>query len=274
MSTEVKEYIASGILEAYVLGTLEDKERQEVEAMANKHPEVKKELDAIEDALITYATMHSMDTSAELKEKVMSKIKNGGGKDENDRPVINMNRMEAEEKADPRNKAMWGIAASVLLMISLMGNLYTYQRMERAEGYIHEFAAKNHKKDSILTLALAQNAQAQSDMAILKDPMYKIVEMKGQTKTPDAKAMVCFCPGSKLVYFEADKMPEPPKGMQYQLWAIVDGKPVDEGMITMGPGLHKMKDIDQATAFAVTLEKEGNGATPHGDMVVMGNMPS
>jgi anti-sigma-K factor RskA len=274
MNTDVKEYIASGILEAYVLGTLEEKERQEVEAMASKHPEVKKELDAIEDALITYATMHSMDTSSGLKEKVMSKINEGGGKAEYDRPVINMNRMEAEEKADPRNKAIWGIAASVLLMISLMANLYTYQRMERAEGYVHELAAKSLKKDSVIKLAVANLNQLQSDMAILKDPMYKIVELKGQPKAPDAKAMVCFCPGSKLVYFEADKMPEPPKGMQYQLWAIVDGKPVDEGMITMGPGLHKMKDIDQATAFAVTLEKEGNGATPHGDMIVLGSMPS
>ncbi|HXB13642.1 MAG TPA: hypothetical protein VNZ45_16765, partial [Bacteroidia bacterium] len=174
MNTDVKEYIASGILEAYVLGTLEEKERQEVEAMASKHPEVKKELDAIEDALITYATMHSMDTSSGLKEKVMSKINEGGGKAEYDRPVININRMEAEEKADPRNKAIWGIAASVLLMISLVGTLYIYQRMEKAQGYITELVAKNHKKDSLLNLALAQNIQAQNDMAILKDPMYKI----------------------------------------------------------------------------------------------------
>jgi anti-sigma-K factor RskA len=113
----------------------------------------------------------------------------------------------------------------------------------------------------------------QNDMAILKDPMYKIVNLKGLKPSPDARAMVCWCPTDKSVYVEIEKLPTPPKGMQYQLWAIVDGKPVSEGMLTMGSGLHRMTDVENAQAFAITLEKTGGSPTPNMDaMYVMGTV--
>ena len=57
-------------------------------------------------------------------------------------------------------------------------------------------------------------------------------------------------------------MQQTPTGKQYQLWAIVDGKPVDAGVINNCIGLCKMKKIDHAEAFAITLEKEGGSPTP------------
>jgi anti-sigma-K factor RskA len=269
MKVDVKEYIASGILEAYALGHVTDHERTEVEAVAAEYPEIRKELDAIQDSLNAYAKEHSIAPTAGTKEKVLQAISEY---ESDKRPVRRLNSMEDEERSDPRNKAVWSLVASVLLIISLTGNLYTFKRMNNAESYVHELEHKVHRKDSTINATAAKTDQMEKDLAILKDPMYKMVELKGQAKDTTAKAMVCFCPGSKLVYFAAEKMPEPPKGMQYQLWAIVDGKPVDEGMITMGEGLHKMKDLSTATAFAVTLEKEGGSDVPHGDMIVMGNI--
>ncbi len=261
-----KEYIESGILEMYVFGNVTEAVRAEVEAAAAQYPEIQREIDAIEDSLDAYAVKHSVTPSEGTKQAVMNAVLNPG------KGNLRSISIEDEERSDPRNNAIWSIAASVLLLLSLTINLYLYNRMGGLAKEVTGFVEKEHKDDSMLKKALVENKQMQSDLLVLKDPMYKIVELKGQEKTPDAKAMVCFCPGSKLVYFEADKMPEPPKGMQYQLWAMVDGKPIDEGMITMGNGLHKMKDIGSATAFAVTLEKEGGSDTPHGDMIVMGSI--
>ena len=68
-----------------------------------------------------------------------------------------------------------------------------------------------------------------------------------------------------------------PSDKQYQLWAIVDGKPVDGGMIlTSKRGdkyrIQKMKTFGKAEAFAVTLEDEKGNPTPKGPMFVMGKM--
>jgi anti-sigma-K factor RskA len=163
------------------------------------------------------------------------------------------------------------VAPSVLLMISLTINIYLSSRTINAEGNVHELLRTGLKKDSAINIVRAQYNQAQADLAVLKDPMYKMVTLKGQADT-SAKAMVCWCPDDKTVYFEADKMPELPKGMQYQLWAMVDGKPVSEGVITMSTGLHKMNSVAGATEFAVTMEKEGGSDTPHGEMIVLGNI--
>jgi anti-sigma-K factor RskA len=263
----IQEYISSGVLEAYILGTLTEQECAELEANAVKYPEVKAELDAIENAMNAYAKLHSMQPSDSIKEKIMEQIDGGA---ENESKIRKM-RMDEEERRDPRNKMTWSIAASVLLMISLTINIYLSSRTINAEGYVHELLKTGLKKDSTINIVRAKYNQSQADLAVLKDPMYKMVTLKGQADT-SAKAMVCWCPDDKTVYFEADKMPELPKGMQYQLWAMVDGKPVNEGVITMTTGLHKMNSVAGATEFAVTMEKEGGSDTPHGNMIVLGNI--
>ena len=61
---------------------------------------------------------------------------------------------------------------------------------------------------------------------------------------------------------------------QYQLWALVDGVPVDLGVFDAegnGIGFKDMKSIGKAQAFAVTLEPKGGSKNPTLDqMVVMG----
>ena len=65
-------------------------------------------------------------------------------------------------------------------------------------------------------------------------------------------------------------LPSVPEGMQYQLWAIIDGKPVDAGMISTEKGIYhiqKMKSFGRAEAFAITLEKAGGSPTPTMDQM-------
>jgi anti-sigma-K factor RskA len=67
------------------------------------------------------------------------------------------------------------------------------------------------------------------------------------------------------VYVDPTNLPDPAAGKQYQLWAIVDGKPVDAGMISTQKGVYKiqkMKSFGKAQAFAITLENEGGSPTP------------
>ena len=72
-------------------------------------------------------------------------------------------------------------------------------------------------------------------------------------------------------------LPTPASDKQYQLWAIVDGKPVDAGMLDTNPAtmmMHVMKPIGgQPIAFAVTLEKMGGSPGPTmSEMYLMGKV--
>ncbi len=68
---------------------------------------------------------------------------------------------------------------------------------------------------------------------------------------------------TKEVYVADVSLPEVPSDKQYQLWAIVDGKPVDAGMLSDAKNLaQKMKVFEKAEMFAITLEKKGGSPTP------------
>jgi anti-sigma-K factor RskA len=80
---------------------------------------------------------------------------------------------------------------------------------------------------------------------------------------------------SKDVYLLVNNLPQATTDKQYQLWALVDGKPVDAGVFDIKEGLSfvKMKNIPRAQAFAITLEKRGGSATPTmQEMYVLGKV--
>jgi len=77
------------------------------------------------------------------------------------------------------------------------------------------------------------------------------------------------------VYLDIQNMKELAQENQYQLWAIIDGKPVDAGVFDGNlTGLVKMKGIGTgAAAFAVTIEPRGGKASPTLEtMQVVGNV--
>jgi len=65
------------------------------------------------------------------------------------------------------------------------------------------------------------------------------------------------------------KMDSLPGDKQYQLWAIVDGKPVSAGLIEDCNGLCKMTNVPKASMFAITIEPKGGSAAPHLEAMVV-----
>jgi anti-sigma-K factor RskA len=102
----------------------------------------------------------------------------------------------------------------------------------------------------------------------------KKIELKGVEKHPNMLAEV-YWDSSKKVYLDIKNLPAAPTGKQYQLWAIVDGKPVDMGMYDSKKSIaiQAMKSVENPQAFAITLEKEGGNPTPTmEEMYVMGTI--
>jgi anti-sigma-K factor RskA len=111
----------------------------------------------------------------------------------------------------------------------------------------------------------------------MKDPRMEIVKMPAVATSPSASSMatVYWDTSSRLVWLLVNQLPKPASGKQYQLWAIVDGKPVDAGIFDVDEGIPfvKLKTIPRAQAFAITLEKQGGSLKPNMDaMYVMGKV--
>jgi mannose-6-phosphate isomerase-like protein (cupin superfamily) len=70
----ITDYIQSGILEMYVLGITAPEETREVEEMAQKHAEVRNEIDKINKDIELYAEKHSVKPSPTIKPFLMASI--------------------------------------------------------------------------------------------------------------------------------------------------------------------------------------------------------
>ena len=263
---EIKDTISSGLLELYVLGMASEQEAAGVTSLAKKYPEVSAEIAAIESGLQTYAMMHVVEPRSSTKEKIFSTINTtsqttGSGK------VVSIS-------------SFWkyAAAASILLLIgSAILNVVYYDKYKTADkNYGAAVIEKNNAQDQLAALEQS-NKDMKTDLSIVQSKYSQPVSLNGLPAAPEAAAKIFWMKNSGEVYIDPSNLPDAPAGMQYQFWGIVDGKPVDGGLIvTTKKGdkyrIQKMKNFGKAEAFAVTLETEGGHPQPQGDMYVMGKM--
>jgi anti-sigma-K factor RskA len=254
---EVNDIISSGLLELYVMGQASPEETRDVESWAAQYPEVAAEIAAIERSMESYAQAYAIQPDESVKAKVMAGI-GAVPKEENAGRIKNISA-----EAEPRVRSIagwkWAAAASVILLIgSAAMNLVYYNKYTEANKGLQETQQQ---------LALEQ--QHTSDMKSDMDMVHggTPVALKGMDVMPDATAKIFWIKNTGEVAIDASSLPDAPSGMQYQFWAIVDGKPVSGGMIiTNDKGmkfrLQKMKSFGSAQAFAVSLEKEGGSPAP------------
>jgi anti-sigma-K factor RskA len=265
MDMNTKEYIESGILESYVLGITTAGESAEVERMASEHPEVEIELEAIRGTLENYALQYEKEPPAALKSKIMAAVF------EEEQPLQNTRNNIVQLNNTKPQKSIFSMAASwVLLALSIGANIFFFTNWKNSEEKIVALESQNQ-------IFAQENktikASYQEEVAILQNADFKVIKLSGQDISPNSKALVYFDKTKQEVYLSALDLPLAPKGKQYQLWAIVDNKPVDAGMIAGTANLLKMKSFAKPVAFAISLEDTGGSTTeagPKGKIYVMG----
>jgi anti-sigma-K factor RskA len=125
----------------------------------------------------------------------------------------------------------------------------------------------------------AQLQTLQQEAETIKKPM-QVVSLKGTSVAPQAQTTVYWdtTGSAKDVYMVINNLPQAPSEMQYQLWALLDGQPIDLGVFDFDVRqkrlLVKMKNVQNAQAFAITLERRGrpNQEKPEGQIYVVGNL--
>jgi anti-sigma-K factor RskA len=259
-----KEYIESGILESYVLGITTVGESAEVERMVSEHPEVEIELEAIRGTLENYALQYEKQPPAALKSKILAAVFE-------EQPLQNTRNNLVQLNNTKPQKSIFSMAASwALLALSVGANIFFFNNWKKSEDKIVALESQNQ---IFAQENKAIKASYQEEVAILQDADFKVIKLLGQPVSPNAKALIYFDKIKQEVYLSALNLPEAPKGKQYQLWAIVDGKPVDAGMIAGMANIMKMKSFAKPVAFAISLENTGGSTTeagPKGEIYVMG----
>lgn len=277
-----QEYISSGIVESYVLGLASDQEKAEFERMCAAHPEVKQARDAFEIQLEQQALKAAVKPPADIRSRLFAQIETEKADTIAPGRVIDMPSNGAGGSA-PVLKIGAGLryfaAASVLLLVTSAAlNIYFFTQYKslssKYDGLVKENAemAKNNEQIQ------ARYNESLAAMDKLSNPDMAVIHMLGNavptSPSPNSLATVYWDTRTKDVYLHVNNMPEASGDKQYQLWAIVDGKPVDAGVfdVVKGVAVITMKNIPKAQVFAITLEKRGGSVSPEGPMYVLGKV--
>ena len=276
---EGKAYIESGILELYVLGQLNAQEQLEVQAMASTYPEVRQEMEAIEIAMEKYAVQNAVKPSEGLENRIFERLGIAAPEVKQEAKIIPLNADLRKNYQSKIRSLRLALAACVALLVVSVAALYSaHSDLGTARDQIASLSADREKFSSTVNYMKSNNADLSKIVAMADDPNWKTIKLAGQ-KNPNDNMVVYWHPKGKHVMVNTTKMvlPANDKSHQYQLWALVNGKPVDLGVFDVNPDtshiLVNMKEIGTAQAFAVTLEQRGGSPTPTMEqMMVMGGV--
>lgn len=259
----VQEYISSGVVESYVLGLASEEERQDFEQACARYPEVREAREAFELALEQQALKAAQPVPAAWKAEISRAALEGPAEAA---PVVPIRRSAT-------NPWKWVAAASILLLAgSLIWNFTLLTEQRRS---ISEIAEMSSQMD---TAKAELDSMEKMKKVLIGNEHLQMAAMKGMDPAPQAYATVYWDSLSKDVYLMVNNLPTPVSGKQYQLWAILNGQPVDLGVIPNDIFVNKkrllltMKNTIGAQAFAITLEKMGGNPTPEGQMYTLGNL--
>lgn len=277
---EGRAYIESGILEEYVAGLLSPEQQREVEAMAAKYPEVKQEIEAIEIALEKYAMARAIAPSEGVKNKILKQLSSPAQKENTppekpETPTIPLQAYQAKIKT----LRIALVACIALLLISIVALFSVRNELGEAKNEIIALNLDKQKYATNASFLKESNNDLQKIAEMYDDPDWKRVKLAGTKMNPAAKMVVYWHVNGQHVMVDNSKMdlPANDEQHQYQLWALVNGKPIDLGVFDSKKDsahvLVNMKEITGAQAFAVTLEKRGGSTVPTMDqMIVMGGV--
>lgn len=250
----VEAYISSGILEAYALGELSEHERAEVEKNLAQYPELKKELASIEEAQERFFMSEAVAPRSIVKEKLFRQLDAGSGK-------------TVELKPAKSDLTPWKFAVAASITVALISSFLAYNywnKWKATESDLTQLIAQNQRVAQDYNNVNSRLDSLEKDLNIINNPSFNRVVMKGTPNAPSAMASVYWNKQTQEVYLTIQDLRQIPQGHQYQLWAIIDGKPVDAGVFDINfDGLLKMKAVPAgAAAFAVTIEPRGGKPTP------------
>ncbi len=268
---DIKEYIESGNLEAFVLGILPEGEMAKVQADIARYPELAKEAAAIEEAMLQLAISESVQPPAGLQDKIWNTIQTqpatsnaGAGNDVAEaRPAGRVLPLSPDMRHTRFSRAaVW----AALIGSMALNTIFWYQNsLQKKESF-----AMNSKLDSMQAqqqklVAVVDNYTKGKTM--MADNDMQTIVMHTVLKGHPMAATLYWSKDKAEAYVMVDGLPQPPAGMQYQLWVMQDGKPVDMGVLPNNIAntslIQKVgKPVARGEAFAISLEKEGGVPSP------------
>ncbi|MBP2833444.1 anti-sigma factor [Aquimarina sp. U1-2] len=250
---DIKAYIASGILELYVYGSLTEKENLEVYEILQKHPEALEEVKRIEHALDQLSAAVAPNTLSSSYKKIEQNLDASTG------GIIAIDRKKTNWPA----YIGWAAAVALLIGVFFQSNKNRALRQQVVQQEIEKQVL-----ESKIIIAEEEASKTKSLLDVLRNKTLIRVPLKAQNIDPTAYASVYWDKEQQNTYIDVAGLPDPPPGKVYQVWSLKLNPltPTSIGILDKfsknDQKIFLLANPNDSEAFGITLEPEGGSKSP------------
>lgn len=249
MNEKITTFLNSGLLEKYLLGETTSAETEKVESYISKSVEVQNAYNTLQHNLEIVAKANAVEAPKHILDNVLEEL--------NEKPVITMNTTGRYKKW-----YRYSIAASVaaLLFASFSYFLYNNNQKLANENQVvvdeifdlrDDIEQNNKKLDDVMRQLLRLN-----------NPETEKYIINGNERAKDLKTVAYINAKDKTSMIDVVSLPQLPEEQCYQIWAEVQDKMVNLGILSEADRqLKALPYAENALTLNITIEPKGGNTT-------------
>lgn len=256
MKDEVKKFLDSGLLDEYLMGTCNAEKKAEVEHFIANYPEVKKEYENLQHHIEKMAKKLDEESPLGLKEAIISCL------DDDSQYKIKSNLIKRK-----KNKQLVVIpwAAAIIGFIATIALFNQKQRLMHINMEVH---AQKNMVESQLQASRSEINILHDKLALSGHSKTNRLVLTGNKLSPDFNSTAFWNDVSEQAIIYVNDLGQIDSNHCYQIWADVNGKMVNVGILPKKKGLINIDHLKDATSINITIEPKGGSSHPNVEKLV------
>ncbi|WP_298346251.1 anti-sigma factor [uncultured Algibacter sp.] len=245
MNEKITTFLNSGLLEKYLLGDTTTAENEMVESHIARYPEVENAYNTMQHNLEVVAKTNATEAPTHILNNILNEL--------DDAPVLKLNTSVKHKKW-----YKFSVAASIAALIFAGTSYFYYSHNQKLanENQVVVDELFDLRSDIEQNNKMLDNVMRQ--LLKLNNPETQKYIIKGNERAKDLKTVAYINPKEKTSMIDVVSLPELPEEQCYQIWAELQGKMVNLGILDKAD--RKLRNIpytENALALSITIEPKG-----------------
>jgi len=248
MNEKIITFLNSDLLDKYLLGETSSEETEKVESYIARFPEVQNAYSTLQYNLEVVAKANAVEAPKHILKDILAEL--------DDAPVAKLN-----PKKTYKTWYKFAVAASIAALIFAGSSVYFYDQNQKLHN---ETLIVDEEIDDLRSDIAKNNEmldQVMRQLIKLNNPETEKYIIKGNDRAKDLKTVAYINPSEKTSMIDVVSLPELPEEQCYQIWAELQGKMVNLGILDKADRtLRNIPYMEDALALSITIEPKGGNS--------------
>lgn len=249
MEKQVHTFLNSDLLNKYLVGETSLEESKEVEHFISTYPEVAEAYDLLQDNLEIVAKAGAVDLPTNMLDNILESV------EEKHTPKV------IPLQQNKRKTSWYSIAASAAAVLFATSTFMLYQKNVELNSENNIVVGEIFDLRSDIESNNSKLDELSRELLKLNNPNSKKYVFNGNERAKNLKTVAYINPVEKTSMIDVVTLPQLPKEQQYQIWAELQDRMVNLGILDESDRkLKQIPYVEDALALSIKIGNKGDNA--------------